>query len=124
MKRYIITAVDTSDTCDGKARVLKSCVTYAEAKDFVRHDMETYLTTNSNLDIITDWNRMSAWTKDGTIGCEWNIEELDIEPYDYKKNIIATEQVLIDNGIDADEADVVLQAIGYTLLDMELYPED
>lgn len=54
MKLYIITAVDTGDTRDGKARVLKSCVTYADAKDFVRHDMETYLTTNSNLDIITD----------------------------------------------------------------------
>jgi hypothetical protein len=36
----------------------------------------------------------------------------------------AAENVLIDNGIDADEADTVLQAIGYTLLDMELYPED
>ena len=123
MKRYIITAVDTSDTCDGKARVLKSCVTYAEAKDFVRHDMEAYLTTNSNLDIITDWNRMSAWTEDGTIGCEWNIEEIDVIPIDTKK-LKATENVLIDNGIDADEADVVLQAIGYTLLDTELYPED
>ena len=31
------------------------------------------------------------------------------------------EQVLIDNGIDNDEADAVLQAIGYTLLDTELY---
>ena len=32
------------------------------------------------------------------------------------------EQVLIDNGIDADEAKVVLQALGYVLLDEELYP--
>ena len=32
------------------------------------------------------------------------------------------EQVLVDNGIDADEAATVLQAIGYTLLDTELYP--
>lgn len=29
-------------------------------------------------------------------------------------------QVLIDNGIEEDEAGVVLQAIGYTLLDTEL----
>ncbi|MCM1296333.1 MAG: hypothetical protein NC311_12410, partial [Muribaculaceae bacterium] len=34
-----------------------------------------------------------------------------------------TEQVLADNGIDPDEAQTVLQAIGYTLLDQELYPE-
>lgn len=34
------------------------------------------------------------------------------------------EQILIDNGIETDEADIVLQAIGYALLDMELYPEE
>lgn len=33
-----------------------------------------------------------------------------------------TMQVLIDNGIEEDEADTVLQAIGYTLLDVELFP--
>ena len=31
------------------------------------------------------------------------------------------EQILIDNGIEEDEASTVLQAIGYTLLDVELY---
>lgn len=34
------------------------------------------------------------------------------------------EQVLIDNGIEKDEAATVLQAIGYVLLDTELYPEE
>lgn len=38
-----------------------------------------------------------------------------------KENIKDAEQVLIDNGIDEDEAEVVLQAIGYVLLDVELY---
>lgn len=33
------------------------------------------------------------------------------------------EQILIDNGIEPDEASIVLQAIGYALLDIELYPE-
>ena len=33
------------------------------------------------------------------------------------------EQVLIDNGIDKDEAYIVLQAIGYTLLNTELYKD-
>lgn len=41
-----------------------------------------------------------------------------------KEQIKAAEQVLIDNGIEADEAQTVLQAIGYTLLDEELYPEE
>ena len=35
-----------------------------------------------------------------------------------------TLQVLADNGIPADETETVLQAIGYTLLDMELFQEE
>ena len=35
----------------------------------------------------------------------------------------AAEKVLIDNGIDRDEAATVLQALGYVLLDTELYEE-
>lgn len=33
-------------------------------------------------------------------------------------------KVLIDNGIEEDEAETVLQAVGYVLLDKELFPED
>lgn len=33
-------------------------------------------------------------------------------------------QCLIDNGIEADEAEVVLQALGYILLDKELFPKE
>jgi len=39
-------------------------------------------------------------------------------------DIKKAEQVLIDNGIEPDEASTVLQAIGYALLDTELYPEE
>ena len=38
-----------------------------------------------------------------------------------EQRIEAAEQILVDNGLDEDEACVVLQAIGYALLDMELY---
>ena len=41
-----------------------------------------------------------------------------------KEDIIRAEQILIDNGIDKDEASVVLQAVGYALLDLELYDEE
>lgn len=41
-----------------------------------------------------------------------------------QRNIDQTKKVLIDNGIEEDEAEVVLQAIGYTLLDVELFPEE
>lgn len=48
-----------------------------------------------------------------------NIENINcvVTSVDIKK----AEQVLIDNGIEPDEASVVLQAIGYTLLNTELY---
>ena len=39
----------------------------------------------------------------------------------FKSDIIHAEQILIDNGVDADEAQTVLQALGYALLDVELY---
>ena len=39
-----------------------------------------------------------------------------------QESIRKAEQVLIDNGIEPDEAPVVLQALGYVLLDEELYP--
>jgi hypothetical protein len=41
-----------------------------------------------------------------------------------KKNLAAAEKVLVDNGIEEDEASTVLQAIGYSLLNTELYPEE
>lgn len=41
-----------------------------------------------------------------------------------KEDVINAEQVLIDNGIKADEASTVLQAIGYALLDLEIYDEE
>ena len=40
-----------------------------------------------------------------------------------KEVIKKAEQCLIDNGIDVDEASTVLQALGYILLDTELYPK-
>ena len=40
-----------------------------------------------------------------------------------ESNIAKAEQVLIDNGIEKDEAATVLQAVGYVLLDEELYPK-
>lgn len=39
-------------------------------------------------------------------------------------HIRLAEKILIDTGIASEEASVVLQAIGYTLLDVELYPEE
>ena len=40
-----------------------------------------------------------------------------------QENIQKAEQVLMDNGHDLDDAQDILQALGYVLLDVELYPK-
>lgn len=47
------------------------------------------------------------------INCEINEEQI-------KKAM----RCLVDNGIEIDEACTVLQALGYILLDVELFPEE
>ena len=122
MKTFIVTAVDISETVDGKARVLAVCNTRDEAKSFVKNDMEDFINDATEMNPIADFDKMSARTEDGTYGCEWNIEEVDFEmPPINTSKIEAAEKVLVDNGIEEDEASTVLQAVGYTLLDAELY---
>lgn len=48
---------------------------------------------------------------------------IQIQSIGYRQ-IRKAEQILIDNGIDPEEAETVLQAIGYALLDTELYPDN
>lgn len=125
MKMFIVTAVDTSDTADGKARVLKAYATHDEAKECVKLDIKQYITNANGYPLKVDWEKLSAWAEDNTFGCEWNIEEVDITlPFMNKNKVEVAEKVLVDNGIEEDEASTVLQAIGYTLMDTELYPED
>ena len=52
----------------------------------------------------------------------WNLAIEDVKS-SVINNRSKAEQCLIDNGIEPDEASVVLQALGYILLDEELYPE-
>ena len=125
MKKHIVTAVDTSDTSDGKARVLNVCNSREEAEAYVRADIEKWADDRAGMPIVVDFDKMSAkynWeTFDDASGCEWNIEEVEI-PSPSLESIRKSEQVLVDNGIEEDEAETVLQAIGYTLFDVELYP--
>lgn len=40
-----------------------------------------------------------------------------------KDQLEKAKQILVDNGIEEDEVETVLQALGYALLDVELFPE-
>ena len=63
---------------------------------------------------------------------EYELKEEDLHTEvrcdDFKEKTSETKiekaiKCLIDNGIEEDEAQVVLQALGYILLDEELFPE-
>jgi len=83
MNKFIVTAVDYGETCDGKARVLVVCSTREEAKAFVRADIEKWADERAGMPIVVDFDKMSAkynWeTLNDTDGCEWNIEEIEIK---------------------------------------------
>lgn len=82
MKKFIVTVVDTSETADGKARVLDICKTKEEAQTVVRNDIEHWADERTGIPIVVDFDKMSAkynWkTLDDADGCEWNIEEVEI----------------------------------------------
>ena len=79
MKKFIVTAVDSGDTCDGKARVLAVCSTREEAKAFVQADIEEWVDERAGECVEVDFDKMSAhYVYSNGNGCEWNIEEVDI----------------------------------------------
>ena len=121
MKLFIVTAADTGETADGKARILGTYKNRKDAVKYVKEDMKCFVNDAHEMDLHVDYDKMSIHTANYMYGCEWNIEEIEV-PLPNKKQIKKTEKVLIDNGVEKDEASTVLQAIGYTLLDMELYP--
>lgn len=51
-----------------------------------------------------------------------DLNQLDGKPS--RERIRVAEKVLRDNGIDADEAPIVLQAVCYCLLNLEIFEED
>ena len=80
MKKFIVTAVNSGKTCDGKARILVVCNTREEAKAFVQADIETWADEREGEDIEVDFDKMRAhYAYNNGNGCEWNIEEVDIK---------------------------------------------
>lgn len=77
-KLWIATYVDHSETCDGKARILKACATKEEAQNEVRADIEKWADDRAGENIEIDFDKMSASYRDRDEGCEWNIEEVEV----------------------------------------------
>ena len=80
MKLWIATYVDVNDTCDGKARVLEVCKSKEDAKAAVKTDMELWASKHEGEDVIhVDFDKMSAGTDSYDFGCDWNIEEIEVD---------------------------------------------
>lgn len=78
-KKFVVTVVDTGDSCDGKARTLKVCNTKEEAKAYVIEDMDQWISNHKDEGIEYDYDKMSAYFDYNTnSGCEWNIEEVEM----------------------------------------------
>lgn len=78
-KLFIVTAVDTSETADGKAIVIDVCSTLEEALNVIKNDMESYVDDAAGMELIVDFDKWSAHNKDYSYGSEWNISEHDLE---------------------------------------------
>lgn len=78
LKFWIVTAVDYSENCDGKAHVLDVCKTCEEAEAYVRADIESYADSYTGEDVEVDFDKMCA-SVNVLNGCEWNIEERDVD---------------------------------------------
>lgn len=76
---YVVTAVDTSESADGKARVLGAFRNEDDAKAFVRNDIEAYVDDAAEMGLVCDFDQMFARTEDYSYGCEWNIESVEVK---------------------------------------------
>ena len=76
---FIVTAVDTSETANGKAIVIDVCGTREEALNVIKNDMESYVDDAAGMELVVDFDKWSAHNKDYTYGSEWNISEHDLE---------------------------------------------
>ena len=76
MEKWIVTAVDHGDSCDGKARVLSVCDNKEEASAYVRADIEHWADERAGVCIQVDFDGMYAVDEDSDTCCEWNIEKV------------------------------------------------
>jgi len=79
IKRHIVTIANTSESDDGKPKVLDVFEHKEDAEAFVRNDMESFVDDAAGMGLIVDFEKMSAHTDDFRYGREWSIEEVEIK---------------------------------------------
>lgn len=78
VKLWIATYVDRGETCDGKARVLGVYDSKEEAVMVIRNDIEHWADDHAGDDIEVDFDQMRAYYIGNDVGCEWNVEECEV----------------------------------------------
>ena len=79
LKRYVVAAADVGETCDGHARVLGCFKTEADAKTYVRNDMEDMCDRLANTGIQVDFDQLEIVNEDEDTVCCWSINEIEVE---------------------------------------------
>ena len=80
MRKFLVTAVDSGETCNGKDDLIACCDSYDEAVEYVRSDMEDWADQRAGEGVVLDFDKMSAhYDCDTSNGCEWNIHEISID---------------------------------------------
>lgn len=79
IKKFLVITVDVSDTSDHKGYVQKTYDSKASAEEYVASDMEQFIEDANGMELDVDWSKKSISTLDGMYGCEWNIEEIEID---------------------------------------------
>ena len=79
LKRYVVTAVDVGESCDGHARVLGCFKTEADAKTYVRNDMEDMCDRLAGAGVQADFDQMEIVNEDEDTVCCWAIDEVEVE---------------------------------------------
>lgn len=77
--KWAVTAVDTSESADGKARIVGVFGSEEEARAYVRNDMESFVDDSAGMGVVMDEAKSSVHTEDYRYGCEWNVHRLAVE---------------------------------------------
>ena len=77
-KIWMAMYLESGETCDGKARVLKACATKEEALNEVQADIENWADDRAGENVEVDFDKMSVSDHDRDEGCEWCIEEVGV----------------------------------------------
>lgn len=113
MQIYTVTAFGV-----GVSTEAQSFLTKGEAYSWVQIYRKSHKIEKVELMCTDCWKGYSVSAQ-----CDVEIEIHRTEVGIPKNRIEDAKQVLAANGIENDETETVLQAIGYTLLDAELFPE-